>query len=127
MRKLIILLLGVALMFTLTACGEKGYTNITNEELQTMMNSSDDYQFLDVRTSSEYYDERIPEFDINLDFYIFEDDYSILDRLDKNIPIIIMCNSGNRSVSAAKIMVDEGFIEIYNLTNGIQGWNGETE
>ena len=36
-----------------------------------------------------------------------------------------MCNSGNRSADASAIFVDEGFIEVYNLTNGIEGWDGD--
>ena len=126
MKKILLLLIGLLLVFTLTAC-DKGYTNINNDELREMLASSEEYQFLDVRTSTEYYDEKIPGFNINIDFYIFEDDYSLLDRLDKDIPIVIMCNSGNRSVSAAKILKSEGYEVLYNLTDGIQGWDGETE
>lgn len=127
MKKIIVLLAALTLVFTLSACSTD-YTNISNEELSDLLdNYYDEYQFVDVRTSAEYYAGYIQGFNNNLDFYFFEDDYSLLDRLDKTIPVVIMCNSGNRSVDASKIFVKEGFVEVYNLTNGIEGWDGEVQ
>lgn len=125
MKKILLLLLGLMLVFTLTAC-EKNYTDIGNEELKTMLASSDDYLFIDVRTSTEFYEWRIAGFS-NLDVYVLEDDYSLLDKYDNTMPVVIMCNSGNRSITAANIFYEKGFTEIYNLKDGIQGWDGETE
>ncbi len=125
MKKVIIILIALVLVFALSAC-KKGFTEISNEELVTMLETPLEYQFVDVRTSGEFYEEKIPGFNINIDYYILEDDYSLLDRLDKTIPVVIMCNSGNRSVDASNILVDKGFT-VYNLTFGIEGWNGETE
>lgn len=126
MRKLMLLVVTVFAVFALSAC-ETGYTDISNAELQEMLDNNPEYQFLDVRTSREYNDKRIPGFTYQIDFYQLEDDYSLLDVLDKDVPVVIMCNSGNRSASAAKILVEEGFTTVYNLENGITGWNGETE
>lgn len=126
MKKLLYIFLAVLSLGILTGCGSSGYTNISNDELKTML-ADGNYQFIDVRTSEEFYDEKVPGFLINIDYYQLEDDYSMLDKLDKDTPVVIMCNSGNRSVSASKIFVKEGFAEVYNLTNGIQGWDGETE
>jgi rhodanese-related sulfurtransferase len=119
----------LASIFTLSACKEQNFTNISNEELQVMLDNKDDYQFIDVRTKDEYFEEHIRGFSTYIDFYILEDDYSILDvyDLDKDKPVVIMCNSGNRSVDASNIFFEEGFTEVYNLTDGIQGWTGETE
>lgn len=126
MKKIMMVLLVFFTVFTLSAC-EKGYTNISNEELVSFLESDEEMQFVDVRTSEEFYSERIPGFTYNIDYYKLEDDYSLLDGLNKNIPVVIMCNSGNRSVGASEIFVDEGFSEVYNLTSGIEGWTGETE
>ena len=133
MKKVILLIMVLFSVFTLSACGEKNYTNISNDELTTMLVSKDDYQFIDVRTKTEYYEEHIPGFTMYIDFYNFENDLSYLQdyielyELDKTKPVVIMCNSGNRSVDASNIFFEEGFTEVYNLTNGIQGWTGETE
>lgn len=128
MKKILLVIIAIFLVSALTACSSN-YTNISNEELVTMLENKDDYQFVDVRTTTEYYAEHVPGFNTVIDYYILEDDYSIIDLydLDTSKPLVIMCNSGNRSVSAAEIFYDEGFTEIYNLKDGIQGWNGETE
>jgi len=126
MKKILLVLILVMAVFTLSACS-KGYTDISNEELTTFLESDEEMQFIDVRTSEEFYAERIPGFTINIDYYVLENNYALLDGLDKDIPVVIMCNSGNRSASAAEIFVEEGFTQVYNLENGIEGWNGETE
>ena len=125
MKKILLIAVTILFVVTLSACS-KGYTDISNEELVQMLESDVDYYFIDVRTLDEYYNERIPGFNINFDFYIFEDDYSLLDGLDTSRPVVIMCNSGNRSVDASNIFVEIGFTEVYNLKNGIEGWDGET-
>ena len=127
MKRLLIALAVLIGVLTLSACGEKGYTDINNAELQAMLHDHPEYQFVDVRTSTEYYEEHVVGFTILIDYYKLEDDYSLLDNLDKDVPVVIMCNSGNRSVSASEIFVKEGFTTVYNLKDGIQGWDGETE
>ena len=133
MKKLLLLAMILFSLFTLTACQQRNFTDIDNAELENMLENKEDYYFIDVRTSTEYYDERIPGFTINLDYYTFEDKPSKLDsyitslNLDKTKPVVIMCNSGNRSVDASNMFTAAGFSEVYNLENGIQGWNGETE
>ncbi len=126
MKKLILLVVVLLFVFTLSACSPK-YINIDNSKLREMLASDVDYYFIDVRTSTEFYEERIPGFTLNVDYYLLDLDHSIIDNLDRTRPVVIMCNSGNRSVSASNIFIDEGFDEVYNLTDGIQGWDGETE
>lgn len=126
MKRIFLVFAMVILMFSLSACS-KGYENIDNEQLKEMLSSDVEYYFIDVRTTDEFYEERIPGFTKNIDYYKLKDNYSMIEDLDKNIPVVIMCNSGNRSVDASKIFVKEGFTTVYNLTEGIQGWNGETE
>jgi len=126
MKKILWMLILVIGIVTLAAC-DKGYTDISNEELKEMLESDEEIQFVDVRTVEEFYTERIPGFTYNIDYYQLEEDTSLLDELDKNLPVVIMCNSGNRSIGASEIFVSEGFTEVYNLRDGIEGWDGETE
>lgn len=123
MKKIIVLLVTVLFAFTLTSCGEKmEYTDIDNEGLQELLENKSEYQFIDVRTYQEYQEKRITGFNYLMDVYVLDGDISALDQLDKSKPIVLMCNSGNRSVDAAQIFWDAGFTEIYNLEDGIQGW-----
>lgn len=127
MKRWMMLLLAVVLGVSLSACGDKGYTDIGNEELKTMLEEHPEYQYVDVRTSQEYYDSHVPGFTYLIDFYLLEDDHSLLDDLDKDVPVVILCNSGNRSAQAAEIFVEQGFTTVYNLRHGIEQWDGETE
>jgi rhodanese-related sulfurtransferase len=127
MKRLMLLLLVLFGSLLLSACDNESYINIDNEELKQMLIDHPEYQYVDVRTAEEYYSGHVVGFTFQIDYYLLENDYSLLDRLDKNVPVVIMCNSGNRSVSAAKIMAKEGFQTIYNLEHGIQSWDGETE
>lgn len=146
MKKITTLLIILVMALVLSGCGSKedvpvcfsneklvdnecvvSFTNITNSRLETMLLSPNDYQFLDVRTVQEYNGSHVPGFDHNLDFYKFENNFSLITGLDKDKPVVIMCNSGNRSVSASNILHDLGYTEIYNLRDGIKGWTGATE
>jgi len=123
MKKLLLLLLALVFVVSLSACS-KGYTDISNEELVEMLESDIDYLFIDVRTNEEFQTGYISGF-VNADLYKFEDNHSLLDIFDTSRPVVIMCNSGNRSVTASKIFLEIGFTEVYNLKDGIQGWDGK--
>lgn len=43
----------------------------------------------------------------------------------KNKDVMIYCATGNRSTVAAKILIDNGFKRIFNLRQGISGWERE--
>ena len=127
MKKLMLLIVSLVVVLTLSACGGQGYVDISNDELREMMADSEtNYYFIDVRTRAEYDEWHIEGFNLVIDQYILEDDQSILEELDTTRPVIIMCNSGNRSVDASNIFLEHGFTEVYNLEFGIQGWDGPT-
>jgi len=42
--------------------------------------------------------------------------------LDKNKPVYVYCAVGGRSATAAKILSDMGFTEVYDLEGGIINW-----
>lgn len=82
-----------------------------------------DFVIVDVRTPEEYADGHL-ENAINIDFYspTFRDD---INKLDKDKKYVIYCRSGNRSGQALTIMYDLGFEEVYNVLDGIVGWQSE--
>ena len=47
-----------------------------------------------------------------------------LKMLDKSKKVLVYCRSGSRSVSASRILGDNGFTVI-NMSGGISGWKGE--
>lgn len=37
-------------------------------------------------------------------------------------PVVVVCRSGQRSLTAARQLLDRGFAEVYNLRGGLQAW-----
>lgn len=38
-----------------------------------------------------------------------------------NVPIVLICRSGKRSLEAGKCLLDEGFHDVYNIEDGFEG------
>ncbi len=129
MKKILIGLVIFMSIFIMSGCGAS-YTNISPSELDEMLQEHPEYQYLDVREAWELTDVNpsqtgyIAAFEnIPLETSAgFEEDHSLLDHLDKDVPVVIICNSGNRSVTAAYILLDLGFTTVYNVEPGIVGW-----
>jgi rhodanese-related sulfurtransferase len=117
--------LSVLLFITLMSCKkEEGpkITVITPEEMQFFL-ESDNVQLIDVR-SREQFDKGHIEGAQNIDFLsptFFED----INKLDKDKPVYLYCNSGNRSSKCAEKMIEIGFIKIYDLDGGFSKWQHE--
>jgi len=56
---------------------------------------------------------------INIPLSEFENRYA---EIPKNIDVILVCNSGNRSLRAAGFLVNHGFNNVFNMKNGIAKW-----
>lgn len=75
---------------------------------------------LDIRTAEEFNEARLADA-IMVDFYA-ADFADQLDQLDKNVPYVMYCRTGNRSSEAIKTMKDLGFTEVYEIDGGIVNW-----
>ena len=40
----------------------------------------------------------------------------------RELPIVVICRSGNRSITACVILGKQGFSQVYNLTGGLMAW-----
>lgn len=75
-------------------------------------------QFVDVRTAEEYAAGHAARaVNIPLDTIAKN-----LDRLEKNEPVYLICQTGNRSQKAAVILKDAGFNNVLNVTGGTVAW-----
>ena len=79
-----------------------------------------DLVLLDIRTPEEFAAGHLAGA-INIDYYAndFEDRLSDLNR---DVPYVMYCNSGNRSANALPVMDSLGFQEVYELDGGIVAW-----
>jgi LPXTG-site transpeptidase (sortase) family protein len=102
---------------------ESVYRKISAEEAREIMETTENYILLDVRTEEEYKEKRI-------EGATLIPDYEITNRVeselpDKNAVILIYCQSGRRSESAAKELANMGYTNVYDL-GGILDWSYET-
>ena len=82
-----------------------------------------DFVVLDVRTPEEFSGGHI-ENAVNLD-YNSETFREELDQLDKSITYLMHCKSGGRSSKAIVMMAELDFLEVYHMTDGMDGWKDE--
>ncbi len=94
------------------------YGDISVHEARVLIGDTEALIVLDVRTSAEYDDGHI-EGAFNIPVNELPDR---LDELVKNSEILVYCRSGNRSSTAIRILNDNGFIEIYHMSDGIMAW-----
>lgn len=43
------------------------------------------------------------------------------DSAGHNVPILLICRSGKRSLEAGKLLLKEGFHDVYNIADGFEG------
>lgn len=95
----------------------KGVENITASEAKKKIKDKN-VQFIDVRTPGEYAAyHRKPFVNIPLSHLARE-----VDRLDKEKEVVVICQSGMRSMRAAKILKKKGFEKVTNVRGGISLW-----
>ena len=96
-------------------------TTISVDEFEKKLNSNTNIQLVDVRTPQEFAQGHIKG---ALNYNIRSEDFeSQISKLDKTKPVLVYCLSGGRSSSAATIMGNKGFSEIYNMYGGIMKWS----
>ena len=81
-----------------------------------------EYTLLDVRQPAEYRAGHLPG-------AVFIPLPELLDRvgeLDPSKPVLTYCRSGNRSRSAAALLLTKGFTRVASLEGGITAWDGQT-
>ncbi|MGH4121096.1 rhodanese-like domain-containing protein [Clostridium sp.] len=102
-----------------TAQKEINFSNITPEEAKKRIDSEKGIIILDVRTKEEYETGHIENSILMPVDTIVEEAKKNL--VDKEATIFVYCRSGNRSAAAAGILVEQGYINVYNL-GGIINW-----
>ena len=116
MKKIFSLL---SIILLLTACGKRLYETIdTNKALELINN---DAIVIDVRTVEEFNREHIPNA-VNIPL-----DQIDTIEYDKDLTIIVYCQSGIRSKEAVEKLANIGYTNLYNLDGGLLNWGGSLE
>ncbi len=98
---------------------ESNYHELSASETRDLINK-DKPVLLDVRTRPEYKNGHIAD-SVLIPVQEIQSRLSELTQY-KEEKIILYCASGNRSTVASKILIDQGFRQIYNLKGGIKDW-----
>lgn len=75
-------------------------------------------QFIDVRTPEEYSAGHAYR-TVNIPLDTLKDN---MDRLEKNEPVYVICETGRRSKEAAEILNAVGFTSVISITGGTAAW-----
>lgn len=104
--------------------GQSQFKNISPDEAKKALDLDKSIILLDVRTSEEYNEGHIPG---SILVPVDSLESQILTTIpDKKTKIFIYCRSGNRSKTAAQIMINLGYTDVYDL-GGIKSWPYEIE
>lgn len=96
--------------------------NIIADELQDMVKNNE-CVIIDVRETFEYESGHI-EGSIAIPMYdIFNDIEQV--RKYSNKKLVLVCSSGHRSYYTGKFLEENGIGNVYNLYNGLYGWEIE--
>lgn len=101
------------------ASGDAEFTEIGVDEAAGLIRESNPL-ILDVRTPNEYHSGHIKNAKL-IPLHQIEDRLSEIDN-HKDKPVLVYCRSGNRSTVASEILIRNGFKKLYNLRQGIIGW-----
>jgi len=99
-----------------------GFEHISTDQLADMLNNPDHKEayYVDVREPHEFNAGHIREMN-NVPLSQLENNYELIPK-DKTI--VIICQSGKRSLQAAKTLKDLGYQDIINVKGGMLDWEG---
>jgi rhodanese-related sulfurtransferase len=96
------------------------FNSITAGQAKELIASEDIY-ILDVRSEEGYSDGHIQNAK-NIPLKGLE---GRLSELEKNNKYLIVCKTGKTSEEASKLLVKNGYTNIYNLAGGMDNWTGD--
>lgn len=114
-------------LLCLTACYQPPYHNVTNIQLQTLLEQG--IPIYDVRRPDEWQQTGVIQGSQLLTFVDasgqltpdFFEKFTL--AVNQHDPVILICRTGNRSSILALYLVEKlGYTSVYNVRNGIVGW-----
>jgi len=97
------------------------YESVSPKVAYEMIQNDDNLTLLDVRTPDEFKKEGHIAGAKLIPLYNLEGN---LKMLDKSKQVLVYCHSGNRSVSASRILAKNGYT-VFNMSGGIASWKSE--
>ncbi len=105
-------------LFVIPILPAKGIKNISAQQVKEKLKDKNTY-FIDVRTPQEFRQNHIHGFK-NIPLFDLPEKAK---KLDRNKEVVVICQSGMRSMRACKQLKKLGFSQIYNVRGGMNAWN----
>ncbi len=115
MKRIVSVLLMIMAVVTQVWAAEK---NISAREARTLLDTNKNVYLLDVRTPQEYSQGRLAG-SVLIPIGEFE---RRIREVPKNKTIVVYCAVGSRSKPVAGFLAQQGYKDVYNMTDGIVGW-----
>jgi hydroxyacylglutathione hydrolase len=93
------------------------FANIDSESYQEHFHPGD-HTLVDVRELHEWMRGHLPSA-IHIPLGDLEDQ---LNDVPNDKPVVLVCATGSRSMVGAEVLLESGYMEVYNLIDGTQGW-----
>ena len=104
-------------------CEVSEVQSLSVQQLQQWLDADTPMQLLDVREMHEWEICNIPQAQhIPMGLVM-----RIVPQLQQDVPVVVMCHHGMRSMAVARQLVNEGFRYVYNVEGGIHAWAQEID
>ena len=101
------------------------FKSISSVQAENLIKDCKDLMIIDVRRYSEFKENKIPN---AINIPVEELEWEIEDlKENKDKHILVYCKAGHKSALACEMLEEEGFTKLYNLGQGILGYNGILE
>ena len=129
-KKFKVLSVGMLLVVTLSSAmgcskgSSEAYNEIDSTKTVELIGETKNTLVIDVRDVDAYAEGHLTNA-INIPFDEFEEKIADLEGY-KDQTIVLICNTGNKSGKAGKMLVDKGFTKVYNAEDGMDEFDYDT-
>ena len=129
-KKFKVLSVGMLLVVTLSSAmgcskgSSEAYNEIDSTKTVELIGETKNTLVIDVRDADAYAEGHLTNA-INIPFDEFEEKIADLEGY-KDQTIVVICNTGNKSGKAGKMLVDKGFTKVYNAEDGMDEFDYDT-
>lgn len=127
----------MALVCVLAVQAQDSTSTINADGMKALYNSGEAFKLLDVQTMEEHMDYGFPPKSMCVPLKLqdsvtkeWSDNSEFLEQIKRRIKpdetIVLLCSSGKRAASAARILAEAGYSKLMVFENGIHGKETET-
>ncbi|NJK95331.1 MAG: rhodanese-like domain-containing protein [Bacteroidales bacterium] len=115
-------IIGVIVLFLVVLnIHAQNITEVQSSKVNDMLKTDKGWVVLDVRTPQEFSQGHLPGA-LNIDIYQ-NNALEKISKLNKDAKYIVYCRTRNRSGVVSDFMIQKGFKTVYQMVDGIAGWN----